>query len=308
MEPKTTEYKKALHSEVSPLLIGLRNDIKALATEVGELRRERTEAETKTVEVSVTNPVSEVRVLNEPIDPRDDIKNVEIAIDEQTDKLAVSLDNFGSYMKSAGYGLGKLMDTLKSKVFTVKVENPTTEVKVTNLSDIKQPEYPTSVHISNAKPSEAIPVVLTTRDRKRFYEVLTTLAGGVAQSKVDIGEVNANLDELEALNGATLIEAWGDESSVPQNTETTLCSFVVPAGYKVRIKGVDATGDSDAIFTLHTNGTKKAEWRNAWTNRNVVSNIEAHASAGQTVALKVNKIGSGLGSYSGHIHAYVLSL
>jgi hypothetical protein len=105
-----------------------------------------------------------------------------------------------------------------------------------------------------------------------------------------------------------LIEAWGDEVAVPIATPTTVCSFVVPAGYKVRVHGVDATSNADCKFTLYTNGTKKAEWRNAWTHRNIVSDIETHASAGQTVSLKVEALKSGGTEVSGHIYGYVLPL
>jgi len=255
----------------------------------------------------VVNPVHEVSVQNE-IDPRPNIENVEVAVDEQTEKVVASLNNFGEYMKSAGYGLQKVIKAIGTTVFSVEVKNPTTEVTVTNLSDIKQPTIPRTVRISNSTPSEAIPVVLTTHDRKRFYEVLTTISDAGAKANIEIGDINANLDTLEHLQGSALMEAYGEESDVPPATETELASFVVPAGTYVLVKGIDATGDRDARFLLYTNGTKKAEWRTNWCSRNIVSGIEARASAGQTISLRVVNVHGGLGTFGGHMHIYVVSL
>lgn len=307
MERITDTTKKALREEVSPLLVGLRNEIRALNATLEELRKERAQADARTVDVSVLNPVSEVRFTNKQVDARPNIDTLAEKTEKQTERIERALGNFGEYMKSAGWGLGKVLTELREREYSVDVQNEVS-ARVVNLGDIPQPQFPKSVRIENSDPRDAIPVVLTTKDRKRFYEVLTTLSTAHTQTSLDIESISANMDALEELTGSALVDAFGEDLAVPPATQVTLASFIVPAGKAVQVKGVDATGDRDGLFTLYRNGTKVAQWRNSWCARNIVSRVETRASAGQTVALRVTNLNSGVGEYSGHIFGYTLSV
>jgi hypothetical protein len=329
MEHSSKEYNKALKQEVSPLLIGLRNEIKNLIAEVALLRAERKAQDTETATVVVDNPVKSVDIRNPAPDYSQHLENVEVAVDEQTERLERSLVNFGEYMKSTGFGMQTLFKQLKDKVFAVEIKNPTTEVTVKNLADIKI-DVPTSVRISNSTPSEAIPVILTSKDRKRFYEVLTALSDAGAKANVSVGDINANLDEVEAVLTSilayldtTLTQSLADlQEQVLQsstglgaydinvhvaNSDTilggqnlTVCTYTVPSGnFRFVIQGVGGEGLDDGLWELWVDGTSVWRGRNSWTNRTLFSALNFDAPVGAVVSLQVENTKNQPSDYSG---------
>lgn len=88
------------------------------------------------------------------------------------------------------------------------------------------------------------------------------------------------------ISNGVLSRAFGD-LSVTTATETTICSLVVPVAKFVRLAGVYGEGKVDGIFRLYVNTTKIWQARNAWTERNVSSEVNYDAYAGETIYLKV---------------------
>jgi hypothetical protein len=88
------------------------------------------------------------------------------------------------------------------------------------------------------------------------------------------------------ISNGVLSRSFG-EVSVPTATETTLCSLVVPALKFVRLAGVYGEGLVDGIFRLYVDSTKIWQARNSWSNRNVSSEVNYDAQAGETIYLKV---------------------
>lgn len=107
----------------------------------------------------------------------------------------------------------------------------------------------------------------------------------------------------EELLGKTLKESFGEVSVTP-STETTITSLTVAVGKILRLRGVYAEMDADAIFRIFLNGTKKWQARNAWTDRNVSAQIEIEATAGDVISLKVIHSRPLTHTASGHIYAY----
>ena len=91
---------------------------------------------------------------------------------------------------------------------------------------------------------------------------------------------------ITQISEGTLTENFG-EVSVPNNTETVLATFTVPASKFVRIVGLYGEGGTDGIFRLYIDSTKIWQGRNAWTSRNVFSNRQYDAQAGEVVELRV---------------------
>lgn len=91
---------------------------------------------------------------------------------------------------------------------------------------------------------------------------------------------------ITEISEGTLTEDFG-EVSVPNNTETVLATFSVPASKFVRIAGVYGEGGTNGIFRLYIDSTKIWQARNAWTSRNVFSSRQYDAQAAEVVQLRV---------------------
>ena len=310
MEKLTKQLKEALKAELTPHIIGLRNEIKKLISVIRESHKEDVE---DIREVRISNPepsVKRVEVTNKE-EELDALKSVEIAIDEQTEKTESQFINFGSYLKSLGFGISKLVKFLTEdadKTKNVSVENLEeiefpTEMKITNFPP--QEKQNDRMFITNSTPQDAIPVVLTSADRKKFYSVMTALFGsgggggipsGMLKLLQEIADntdelelktdtVNVNLGDLEQLNGSITRDDFG-EVSVATATETTIASLTVPSGKTYLFKGGSGFMDADCNFRLFLNSNKKWENQNAWTDRNVKISAEFIATSGDVITLK----------------------
>jgi len=328
-------HKDALKSVVKPLLIVIRKEIK----EGNEKLLEHFEARPEVQETKITNPQYEIKVTNFPDEIKAKITNPqkEVEVKGLAKSLTTLKDSIvkglSSNVDSVVKSIGEAKTFIKSHTFKVTVQNQK-EVKFPKVQGVKLSDADMKklikgikqevqrVTIENSAPGEAIPVVLTNKDRRRFYDLLVQITGGTNLDNVkkllqqiadntgsidiDIDTVNINLDDLEALAGKNLEEAFGEITGIAAATETTIVSLTVPAGKKWRFKYVYAEGDQvkDTVYRLFLNSTKKWQGRSAHQDRNVSAQREFDAVAGDVIALKVEHSTGSLGAFSGSIQLY----
>jgi hypothetical protein len=346
------QLKEILKSEFLPLFVGLREELKTL----NELTQTLVEKEPPDIQkaevVNQPQPQEEIAVRNFP-----DIQKVEVTNHVEPVRSVSVLNLKGALNEQTKTTVGRIEEItkaiggvwkdLKQSVLKVHVQNPVSfpkSIRVSNLEDIQIPkvEIPKSVTIANSTPAEAIPVVLTKRDRKNFYDAFQQMyvANDVnlerivkAIQQVEIGEVNVNLDEIEALIGTTnyllssyesgsllsqIVDQLNDivavirgeedagfaygEQTVAGNDTAELCSFVVPNGRSCELKGVNCEGENDGLFILTVDGTEIWRGRNSWTNRTISANLMYATSSEQVVALSVTNLKNQASSFSGNFY------
>lgn len=323
-ELQEKKLKEILKSEFLPLFVGLRAELKALNTTVGAILSKEPPEVIKAEITNTPEPVREVGVVNLPEIQKVELTNAPEKITE------VSVNNveplFRSWHKGFAEGLLKLQTFIKKTAadgakatYKVDIQNPTKfpkEIKVSNLKDIVIPkvEIPTSVKISNYAPSEAIPVILTKSDRKKFYEAFQQMYVGNdvnLQRVIDAINNTGDLTLIETLLAQILaalggvggeIKQFFGELNVAGNTEITLTSYLVPLGKTFNLQGVSGEGDDDGAFRIYVDATKIWQGRIAWTTRTVSLEILRKVVAGETIYLKVLNLRPVARNFSGTIY------
>src|SRR3990172_3511896 len=180
---KEIELRKALKAELMPPLLGLRNELKKVGETLTEIKNQQPPDLIKAEIINPTEPLKEVAISNFPetskVEVLNPTKEVEVkGIGGFFDKIFEGFSALSDGITSLSLTIGKWCGEIKNQIFKVEVQNfpethfPTKiDTKITNPEDFKQ-EFPTSMRISNSEPSEAIPVILATKDRKRFYQAL----------------------------------------------------------------------------------------------------------------------------------------
>jgi hypothetical protein len=207
--------KSAIAGELKPILSGLRKDFKNQNETIERLVEviETNEPLTKTVEVS--NPVDN----SESLQLLYDINSTLASGQDESNKQFLGT---GEYVKSYTAEFLRAFKNLGSKTFNVKVENPVEfpeTFEVSNLGDIVIPEPLEKVGIANSTPSQAIPVRLVDRTGKKFYEVLTTLAGGGNKASVNVNSttvITVTTDKSESVgtSSVSILAANADRKEV----------------------------------------------------------------------------------------------
>ena len=276
------QFKNALDQALKPLLVGLRADIKRLQEIVKK-------AELETKEVHITNPepkIKKVEVQN-TIDNTRELEALKDTFDKRLYLLDSSMINLSSFMKSWMLGLQKFLNWYERDAALtkeVKVNNQTKLPKIQKVREENPVVPPDSIFIKNFKPSEAIPVILTRRDRKAFYELITMFTSGSGggipseviallkkidkntdQLELKTDTVNLNVDEVEQLlkDIKILLGAVGGtfqesaEITTNSTTETDVVSFTVPTGKIGCLTNVTIDGDADGLFRAKIDGVTK---------------------------------------------------
>lgn len=209
--------KSLIKSEVTPYLIGLRNEIKE---QFGKLLKKGPPEVQKTEEVNPVEfpEVQKVELIDEP-----EVKKVEITNLQEEVKIkgiGLFIDNILSgvsataeSIKTLSLALGKKFDELKGHLFKVEVQNQK-EVKFPDVQKVKLEltkefqklikelkQEVQRVQIENSTPGEAIPVVITDSDKKRFKDWFSQVTGGVNLDKVKekLDKVIFELQNLEVV-------------------------------------------------------------------------------------------------------------
>lgn len=255
MDEKEKQLAKLFAKELLPLFVGLRSELKSLGEKLSTLNLKRLPDKYKTEVLNFPESgVQEVKVINNQKDVEATIKNFP---EPQKEIEVKGIDLLFANLYSKFYSLNGWMgehfkafgDSIKENVFRVKVENQT-EIKFPEIQkvEVQNPiKQIDAFRITNSQPSEAIPVKLTSKDGKRFYEALQQIVGmggdidlsGIKQSLIDIktavqnididaDTINLNTDTLEGLISATNV-LLTQFKFVGDNLKTT-ATITPPAG------------------------------------------------------------------------------
>ena len=130
---------------------------------------------------------------------------------------------------------------------------------------------------------------------------MTRISGAV---NLDFSNITINIDQLEGLLGKDLVQEWGELPALAPSTETTVASYTPGAGETIRVKGVFAEGENDAMVKLYVDSTVVWQARNAWTERNTPIMMEAQAGEGETIELSITNLKSQNSDFSGGFYGY----
>ena len=232
---------EALRSEVNPLLIGLRSDTKRVAkllekliakeppklqkTEVQNFPKpgvQKIEAEKIIVENTDAKAIAEAAAtIVEEIqatgaETEGATQNLEREVGAQAEKTRGA---FAKAIVGLGTAMAKAAADIKRSVFKVQVTNPPEPFVMPDVVKVEEqhkqePPKVQDVKVVNDKPSEAMPVILTSRDRKRFYDLLVQLTGG---GGVNLGNIKKLLEKLAVKETST-----GSFGAVSVGTTATL--------------------------------------------------------------------------------------
>ena len=256
----------------------------------------------KVREVSVSNPVKEVVVLNQP-----DIAGLKSEL-QRIAQEAFGLAHETNQDQAQGLkNLGALIEKILTKQTDAELLDALKPLRFLS----NDPQQPLSVRLSDGeKFYKAMSGIVQSlgqyaTNTKKVEDLLQEIVTNTADIEVNIGSATINVQDLEDLNGATLFHDFG-EATVPTSTETIIATFTVPATKKGRLKGVQATGDFDAIFRVYVDSVKKWEGRIAHQNRNINANFEIEATASQVIRLKVLHSAGANRDFQGMIYGYIL--
>lgn len=196
-------FKAALKSVIAPLLIVIRREQKETNKKLDDLKESRPEVQ----KTEVTNLQKEIEVTNFPKQIKAEITNPQKEVEVKG--IAgyfrdVTKTVGASFTKSITYLVDetrKGFKDLKDNTFKVTVTNQK-DVKFPKVQDVALKELDQilealkqrvvqRVKIENSTPGEAIPVVLTNKDKRRFYDTLLQITGGT-----NLDNVKRKLDEI----------------------------------------------------------------------------------------------------------------
>jgi len=198
----TPTLKAALKSVVAPLLIGVRNDLKSLGKKFDAFKG-------NTQKTEVTNfpeQNKEIRVSNFPEQTKVEVTNPqkEVKVKGLGDALSTLKDAVVKRLSTTTDSIVKSIGELKDSTIKVTIENQKDiefpkeqKVKMAEdqidriIKELKQ-EVVQRVKIDNSTPGEAIPVVLTEKTKKRFYDAISQMITGGA----NLGNVKDKLDQV----------------------------------------------------------------------------------------------------------------
>lgn len=330
------QLKEILKSEFLPLFIGLRDELKTLNTLSQRILEKELPEVQKTEVINPTEPLTEVGISNLP-----EVQKVEI-INHAEQQKQIAISNLDTALEKHSERAKGFVETILAKfkelregTMKVHIQNHQAfpkKIAISNLDEIVIPkaEPQSSIRISNSLPADAIPVVLTNRDRKNFYDAMQQMYVGndvnmervikaIQEVAVNIeGDINVNTDYIEELLEATntilndillavqtnindfVSDSMG-EIVVPALSEVLLAQIYVSAGFGVTIKGFVGDGVDDGYFKLKVDSVPVAYARNSWTQRTVNINVFREVSEGETIFLYVENLRNQPRQFSGAV-------
>jgi len=121
------------------------------------------------------------------------------------------------------------------------------------LKVIEKQDNQKDIFISNKEPDEAIPVVLTTADRKSLYNVMMNVLGGVGINEAKLDNIISNTDKKKTLSIYNIVLVNAD----------TEYSQALPAGTKAfKIYAVNSakTAPHRAVLKYMMSGPNGNDW------------------------------------------------
>ncbi len=191
------QLKDALKGELSPLLIGLRNEIKELSRKTDKLIDKKIK---ETIKTLIVNPEPEVKkVVVENFPEKQKLGFIKTFFTKALEAIYLGNERTHSAIEKETKQADRRALKALRQIYEVKVKNPSKPPKVQDVKVLNQIKQLERVFITNSDPADAIPVVLTSRDRKRFYEVLLSIGGGanLAGVKKQLDVINNTLENLD---------------------------------------------------------------------------------------------------------------
>ena len=329
MEDKQAkQLKGVLKSEFLPLFVGLRTELKQLNEWVEKLYSKDPPEIQKTEITNHPDQIKSVDISNLPEVIKVEVQNNPEPIKEIS--IANIVPMFGTLHKAIGESVGllkKTIEEIKTNKFKVEIQNNPEfpkDIKVNNLKDIIIPkvEIPTSVKINNYLPEDAIPVILTSKDRKAFYNAfqqmfigndvnLDRIVKAIGEITIDADEINIDLDDVEKLlqdiidilggTSGDIKEFYG-EFPVLALDEDILITYLVPTGKTFYLEGFSCQGEDNGLFKILVNSNKIWQGRLAWTSPTISGTLKAKVNAGQTIYLKIENLKNKTTNFSGSIY------
>ena len=200
------KIKQIIKTELLPYFVGIRNSIKETNDKLqkmleveppevikAEVINHQTPPEVQKVEQ--INPVTEVKA--EIINPQKEVevKGFVETILNFSKAIATRIASFEE-------GVGAAFKDLSGRIFKVEVQNqPEIKIEKTDLGPVENllktiaaKQAPEKIKITNSTPEEAIPVILTRKDRKNFYDALNSM---INATEVNLDGVKTLLQEIE---------------------------------------------------------------------------------------------------------------
>ena len=240
MADKEKQFRKALKAEITPLIIGLRNDNKALWKAIKLLVSEQK----KTKNVKIQNQIEPPEIQKvETINPQREIK-----VNNFPEKIRVRgiKGLFASLNGNIRTGDNLLVKAvlqvekaLKSHIFKVQVQNQK-EIKfpkvqtvdfVKEIKELLKQEAVQRVKIDNSTPKDAIPVVLVDKDKKRFYNAISQIVNALSHAS-DV----RSLFQKFFTEGRTFKVTTGIISTANNQNENEFVLIRNPAGSGIKVR------------------------------------------------------------------------
>lgn len=215
-DKKEKNFKAALKSVVAPLLIVIRREVKEGNKKLLEYFEKRPDVQ----KTEVTNQQKDIEVSNFPEKIKAEITNPqkEVEVKGLTKSLSTNVKSIvnklsttaDSIVKSLTESTDEVKTFIKSHTFKVEVENQK-EIKFPKMQGVKLSaddmkilikgikQEVQRVQIENSTPGEAIPVVLTNKEKRRFYDLTLQITGGTNMARV-----------VEAINNISVDISPGD--------------------------------------------------------------------------------------------------
>jgi hypothetical protein len=138
-------------------------------------------------------------------------------------------------------------------------------------------------------------------------DVISTAPVGTENGLVTRPIITGIVDVNVVSGGAagTVANTFGTVTLVPSGVQTTIVTYIVPAGVTFQCVGYIAGGDTNAAFTLYINGTPVLMSRSTVAQQTVQTSFfgaNPPVAAGQPITLKVIQQNTGIqGNFEGTI-------
>lgn len=173
-----------------PFVVGLRNEIKETNKAIEKLAKKP-----DIKKLSVDNFPTQKDVVfpeTQKVEVENNIKTIEVSnfpneinvrgFNAMPKSLEKGFKFLSDYLSSSSKDVAQLISDALANTFNVRVTNPQTFPKEMKVTVQNQKDFPTSFKILNKEAKDAIPVILTSKDRKKFYNALEAIQSVISDN------------------------------------------------------------------------------------------------------------------------------
>ena len=242
MAGKEKDFKKALKAEVAPLLIVLRKEIAGLTKVTKLLVSEQKKTRNVNIKSQEFPDVQKVETIN----PQTEVKVKNFPEATRVKGIRGLFSDLGNKIRQGDEGVIKILllkfDELRKSTLKVEVQNQKAIVfpKVQTVDFVKELKHILKqaevqrVKIENSTPGEAVPVVLTSKDKKRFYDAISQIVNAIGGGggRADV----RSLFQKFFSKGRTFKVTTGIISTANNQNENELILIRNPAGSGTKVR------------------------------------------------------------------------